>query len=67
MSEARQPIAPSYLGDGVYAAFDGFHIVLRVGHHEAPQAVALDPDTIRALADYAKAVNAHYGVNHFQT
>jgi hypothetical protein len=45
---------PDYLGDGVYAAHDGDQIWLRVGDHEAPPLVALEPHVIRALIRYAE-------------
>jgi len=44
--------APTYLGDGVYASFDGFQVWLHVGSHEAPAAVALDPSVIKKLNAY---------------
>lgn len=45
-----------YLGDGVYASFDGFYIRLHVNSHEAEPCVAIEPDVMRALEDYAKSV-----------
>jgi len=41
-----------YLGDGVYASFDGYHIKLAVNHHEN-HAVALDPDVMDNLIAYS--------------
>jgi hypothetical protein len=42
-----------YLGDGVYASFDGYQIWLRViglsGHHR----IALDESVLAALSQYA--------------
>ncbi|MGL6133013.1 MAG: hypothetical protein ACRC1L_02300 [Prochlorococcaceae cyanobacterium] len=45
------PQAPAveHLGDGVYAAFDGFGIALRVNHHQNPVACYLEPDVLAAL------------------
>jgi hypothetical protein len=46
-----------YLGDGVYASFDGYHIWLRVerefGHVEQ---IALEPDVVAQLVVYADKV-----------
>jgi hypothetical protein len=47
----------SYLGDGVYASFDGWHIWLRTGSHEARDAtnsVALEPAVFNALLEYQR-------------
>ena len=41
-----------YLGDGVYASFDGYQIWLAVNHHENKQ-VALEPKVMEALLEYA--------------
>jgi len=29
----QPPVEPTYLGDGVYASFDGYHIWLHLGAH----------------------------------
>jgi hypothetical protein len=44
-----------YLGDGVYASFDGFQIWLAVNHH-LNKVVALEPEVIAALARYTNKV-----------
>lgn len=41
-----------YLGDGVYASFDGYQVWLHVNHHEAPPCVALEPAVIDAINRY---------------
>ena len=46
---------PIYLGDSVYAEFDGYHIILTTnnGYHDDPRnRIALDPSVYRALMDY---------------
>lgn len=43
----------SYLGDGVYASFDGYQIWLAVNQH-TNKVVALEPPVFRALIDYQK-------------
>lgn len=45
----------SYLGDGVYASFDGYHIWLQTGSHreeEATNRIALEPDVFESLLRY---------------
>ena len=44
-----------YLGDGVYASFDGYQIWLAVNHHEN-KVIALDPRTCTSLENYIKQV-----------
>ena len=46
----------AYLGDGVYAQFDGYHILLAANHHENV-VIALEPKVMRALAAYAKRIS----------
>ena len=43
----------SYLGDGVYASFDGYMIWLAVNHHEN-KVVALEPEVIQTFIEYLK-------------
>jgi hypothetical protein len=45
-----------YLGDGVYASFDGYQVWLHVHRHDAPPAVALEPLVIDALNQYFRDV-----------
>ena len=47
----------SYLGDGVYASFDGYQIWLAVNHHENKQ-VALEPQVLQALIAYAARMHS---------
>jgi len=46
---------PTYLGDGVYASFDGYQIWLAVNHH-SHKVVALEPDVMSSLLDYARSI-----------
>lgn len=39
----------TYLGDGLYAAFDGFQLCLRAPREGGDHFVALEPDTYRAM------------------
>ena len=42
----------TYLGDAVYASFDGYHIWLRTGDGNN-QRIALEPAVLHALIQYA--------------
>jgi hypothetical protein len=47
-----------YLGDGVYASFDGYMVSLAVNHH-TDDVVHLDPELFLALVRYGtKAFNS---------
>ena len=48
-------IEPRYLGDGVYASFDGYHINLACNHHEN-HVIALEPDVMDALKQFEKDI-----------
>jgi len=52
-------VYPEYLGDGVYASFDGYHIWLHVGDHRSEPVVALDPEVLAALFRYQAQVVAN--------
>jgi hypothetical protein len=45
----------AYLGDGVYASFDGYQIWLAVNHHGNKQ-VAMEPTVLLSLLSYAERV-----------
>lgn len=45
---------PVYLGDAVYASFDGFHIWLHLNSHLSPGLIALETNTLDALDLYRK-------------
>ncbi len=45
-----------YLGDGVYASFDGYHIWLAANHH-TNKVVALEPEVFEALIRYKKRLD----------
>lgn len=53
----KEPIVePTYLGDGVYATFDGYQIWLGINDHDSPPVVAIEPAVYEALQQYAKRV-----------
>lgn len=54
MPDPRLPARSfTYLGDAVYASFDGYHIWLGLNSHTNQQ-IALEPAVVRELCVYAK-------------
>jgi hypothetical protein len=54
-------IAPDHLGDGAYASFDGYHLILTANHHDpalATDKVAFDPHALTALKRYIARLEA---------
>lgn len=49
-----EPTNPNveYLGDGLYADFDGYQIWLHANHYPSPDAVAIEPAVWLALVAY---------------
>lgn len=56
-------IEDRYLGDGVYASFDGYHIVLDLRGQDNTTRIALEPGVLasfgRFQADLARAIKEH--------
>jgi hypothetical protein len=50
-----------YLGDAVYASFDGEHVVLRTGD-DNNQVIYLDPDVLEALTHYVANLSCRHRV-----
>lgn len=48
----------TYLGDGLYASFDGYHIILRAPRGYEDHHVALEPLVFDALLEYRERVYA---------
>lgn len=44
----------TYLGDGLYASFDGFRFILRAPREYGDHFVALEPDVLRAFEEFVK-------------
>jgi len=44
---------PEYLGDGAYARFDGYSIVLSANDHKN-EVITLEPEVLLSLIRYAK-------------
>ena len=45
-----------YLGDGVYASFDGYHIVLDLRAQDDFTKIALEPSVLDALDKFRKRI-----------
>lgn len=59
MPDQERPVAlnaETYLGDGVYASFDGTYIWLRAPRHEGDHLVAIEPEVLMALNGFAVRV-----------
>ena len=55
MRRHGKKVPVSYLGDGLYAVFDGFGIWLLANSHEDPtDKVYLEPDVFQALVNFEK-------------
>lgn len=53
MPERRDEL---YLGDGLYASFDGWYIWLRAPREDGDHRVALEPGVFAVLTNYANQV-----------
>ena len=59
----------TYIGDGVYASFDGYHLTLTTGHHDpvdADNIVHLEPGLLTLINTWVKAGHPDYntGLKH---
>lgn len=50
----------TYLGDGLYASFDGYHIMLRAPRELGDHYVALEPPVFDELVEYRKRIYEDY-------
>jgi hypothetical protein len=50
----------TYLGDGVYASFDGYLVWLRVTREGRDERVAIEPATFEALVSYVESIHAKH-------
>lgn len=48
-----------YLGDGVYASYDGYHIVLDL-RAQGSDRIAMEPEVLHELDKFRSTVNALY-------
>ena len=60
-----QPVrddAQAYLGDGVYASYDGYHVWLYCDVEGRQHSIALEDAVLSRLEDFVKRVNSLHGV-----
>jgi sialic acid synthase SpsE len=50
-----------YLHDGLYASFDGWQIILRAPREGGDHWIGLEPETMRALMRFLRALEAEHG------
>jgi hypothetical protein len=50
-------VEDAYLGDGVYASFDGHHIVLDLRGQDRTTRIGLEPRVMEGLRRYADNIN----------
>ena len=55
-SKEQPEFKPCYLGDAVYASFDGYQIWLHLNSHDSPGLIALEPSVMNRLLQYARDV-----------
>lgn len=58
-------IEDKYLGDGVYASFDGYQIWLAANDHRN-KVVAIEPQVWVALQKFVASINETYRVEYFE-
>lgn len=53
-----------YVGDGVYASFDGYHIWLDTSASACQNQIALEPEVFQSLLRWMEkqGLSAHFGV-----
>ncbi len=53
---APAPLADRYLGDGVYASYDGYHIILDLRKQNATTRIALNQNVLASLNKFAAEI-----------
>lgn len=56
---------PTYLGDGVYANFDGWHIVLHRNTFPSNEQIFLDDEVLDNLIKYKERIIEVHSINRF--
>ena len=51
------PLGDEYLGDGVYASTDGWHLWLRTPREGGIHEIALEPEVLARLDEYRRRLN----------
>jgi hypothetical protein len=62
--DAPKHIADLYLGDGVYASFDGYHIILDLREQDSTTRIALEPAVLKWLDRYRQNVRDWCDAQH---
>ncbi|NQU56681.1 MAG: hypothetical protein HQ513_05555 [Rhodospirillales bacterium] len=47
-------VKETYLGDGVYAHFDGWYVILQLSAQDPKNRIALEPEVMTALMKYVE-------------
>ena len=55
-SENQKPETETYLGDGLYASYDGFMIMLRAPREAGDHYVGLEPEVFEYLLQFAMSI-----------
>ena len=53
---SQTPTEETYLGDGLYASFDGWHLHLRAPREGGDHYVGLEPEVFREFIKYAQSI-----------
>jgi hypothetical protein len=56
-----------YLGDAVFAHFDGYGVELRLNHHESRCAVYLEPEVLQNLIEFWNSTQKRKDANGRET
>ena len=54
MTQRDEPFPETYLGDGLYASFDGYQVILRAPREGGDHFVALKPSVLAAFLKWLK-------------
>jgi hypothetical protein len=55
------PIHETYLGDGLYASFDGWMITLKAPREDGEHWVGLEPEVLEALLQFVESLKKRTG------
>jgi hypothetical protein len=56
------PPKETYLGDGLYASFDGFMVTLRAPRPDGDHWVGLEPDVLGAFIGYLQKIGCRFTI-----
>lgn len=54
-------IPDDYLGDGVYASYDGYHVILDLRGQSGTTKIALEPNVLESLGRFITRVDKENG------